>query len=887
MCNRSFPMFPPPATAILLALALTVGMGDIFAGRRWEPIGPGGGSVTAIVIHPENPEILYTLVRTDDSPTHRVYRSFDEGLSWSTHNRGLPPDLSLTAIAIDPAAADTAYLGTESEGVFRSRSGTDWNPVNVGLTNQSVAALAVDPNTSTVYLSTVGDGIFRSNNGGEAWEAFSSLLSVQYLKVLAVNPATSTIYAGSSGLLARRYKDGSGWENVSDVSGSHALAVAPDGSAVYSATGDALHRSLDDGDTWTALQDEVLSSRVEVLATDPSWPKVLYAGWSNRFVRSENGGDSWIPLTLPRFCDITGLGVGSDSPGQVYVGLRQDGIFRSEDRGESWTESNTGLSTRSISSVQVDPQDPTTLYAVERAAGVFRSRDAGISWSHEQPPGIPYGPLRIDPTSSATLYLGTSKGLYTSIDEGDTWRSITDDLCSGPEIHLPPSGTLRRCPAVFDFVLDPLRPRTIYFLGGMGIYRTDDGGLNWDHFSVGSDLEPTVLAIDPVTPSTLYVGDFGGERLGIFKSTDRGETWRRISNGLPVGWVSALAVDPLVPSTLYAAIADAGLFSSGDGGEHWGEIGSVLPTERVLDMLIDPITPSTLYVSSLDDGIFEGLDGGNNWTPLNDGLSGLPALTFALDADSTHLYVGTEAGGIYRLQEDFAIYFAQFGNGEGLTSEVVLINPSRSTTANGNIEFFDDEGAPFSIVQAVSNTDGPSSQILTAVTASTFEFSIAPLGTVSIATDGRGDLAAGSASVTSETPVSGVIRFSIPGVGIAGVGPSQALTGFVVPVRRKSGLINTGIAIHNVGSQAVGLELTLRDSQGQVVAETNTVNLTGRGHLARFIGGTGDAFFAQVDTDDFEGTIAVKVRGGKVTATSLELGTRPGEFTTLPVTPLQ
>ena len=544
------------------------------------------------------------------------------------------------------------------------------------------------------------------------------------------------------------------------------------------------------------------------------------------------------------------------------------------------------LSARKISSVQVDPRDSSTLYAVEWEGDVFRSRDAGVTWRQKQSPGLPHGPLRIDPISSSTLYLGTHKGLYTSIDEGDTWRSITDDFCSGPDIHVPPSGSLRRCPAVSAFVLDPLQPQTIYFLGGSGIYRTDDGGLNWNDFVVGSDLEPTILAIDPVTPSTLYLGDFGVEKLGVFKSTDRGETWRRISSGLAVGWVSALAVDPVVPSTLYSAIADAGLFSSIDGGEHWRAIGGGLPTERVLDILIDPTVPSTLYASLLDDGVFESLDGGNSWTPLNEGLFGLPVLAFAWDADSTQLYVGTDRGGVYRLQEEFEIYFAQFGNGGGLTSEVVLINPTRSATAVGRIEFFDDEGAPFPMAQGVKATGGTFSQISSLGTADVFEFSIAPLGRVSIMTDGRGDLAAGSAAVTSEAPISGVIRFSIPDIGIAGVGPSQGLSSLVVPVRRLAGGINTGIAIHNVTGQTVDLDLALRDSQGQLLAEASIESFPPRGHMARFIGGSDDVLFPQTDTNDFEGTLVVVSRSGQVAATALELGTSPGEFTTLPVTPL-
>ncbi len=908
MCNRSFPMFPHPGAVILLALALAMGMYEGFAGRRWEPIGPGGATVNAITIqgfaresgkNSTNPDLICALVGIYDSPSHAVYCSQDGARSWRALERGLPSDLKLTAIAIAPNELNTVLLGTESDGVFRSQDDADWWPANVGLTNHSVVSLAFDPKTFTIYVSTAGNGVFRSSNGGDTWETFSSSLSEPYLGVLAVNPATSTVYAGAGAL--RRHTITRGWEVVNEPWRSHLLAVAPDGSAVYSATSKAFHRSLDDGATWTQLQDELLSfgrSSLVVLAVDASSPKVVYTGWPNKLLRTGDGGDSWIRLTPPRFNNITALSVDSSSPSQVYAGFYRDGIFRSGDKGESWTESNNGFSTRRISSVQVNPQDSTKVYAVESETGVYHSRDAGLTWSRRQPwPGFPYGPLKIDPQSPSTLYLGTSKALYTSIDEGDSWQSITDNLCVGPDISIPPSGSLRRCPAVYDFVVDPLQPQTIYFLGGAvvpvrslaldGIVRTDDGGQHWNDFDLGSDITPDVLAIDPVTPSTLYIsGHFDDEdRYGVFKSTDRGETWRQISNGLPTGWASALAVDPLESSRIYAAIADVGLFTSEDGGEHWRAIESDLPTGWVRDILIDPITPSTLY-ALLSGEVFKSLDGGNSWTSLNEGLSNQTVLALALDTGSTQLYVGTFRGGAYRLREDPQIYFAQFGNGEGLTSEVVLINPSRSTTATGRIELFDDEGAPFSIAQAVKAAIVWSSQIISGEAPNAFEFSIPPLGTVSLKTDGRGDLAAGSATVTSESTVSGVIRFSTPGVGIAGVGPSQALTGFVVPVRRQFGVINTGIAIHNVGEQSVGLALTLRDLQGQIVAETNIGNLAGRGHLARFIGGSDDALFPQAETDSFVGTLVVQARGGQVAATALELGTRPGEFTTLPVSPL-
>ena len=543
---------------------------------------------------------------------------------------------------------------------------------------------------------------------------------------------------------------------------------------------------------------------------------------------------------------------------------------------------HAGLSARYVTDLQLNPQNPATLY-VATFAGVFRSHDAGATWTNVGLKGTYPLSLAVNPKAPSTLYAATIAGLYRSHNEGDNWTTITHSLCG----IAPPAS----CPQVREVVLDPIQPTTIYFLtlGGSRIFRTDDGGANWSSlfFGIGG-ANPSALTIDPLTPSTLYVGNSvtpGNEGPGVFKSTDRGEIWRQINNGLPLARVTTLAVNPASSSTLYAGIADAGLFTSLNGGENWQSIGTGLHTRSIYQILIHPLTPSTLYAAT-SEGVFESLDGGQSWTPLNEGLFNLLPMHLAFDSQNLQLYVGTGGLGTYRLQENFEIYFAQFGNGEGLTSEVVLINPSRSTTANGNIEFFDDEGGPFLLEEEAKVTSGFSSQVF-AGTGNVFEFSIAPLGRVSIATDGRGDLAAGSAAVTSETPVSGVVRFSLRGVGIAGVGPSRAVTGFVVPVRRQSGGINTGIAVHNVGEQSVGLELTLRDSQGQVVAEANLVDFPASGHLARFIGGTGDAFFAQVDTNDFQGTVVVKVRGGKVAATSLELGPRPGEFTTLPVTPLR
>ena len=233
------------------------------------------------------------------------------------------------------------------------------------------------------------------------------------------------------------------------------------------------------------------------------------------------------------------------------------------------------------------------------------------------------------------------------------------------------------------------------------------------------------------------------------------------------------------------------------------------------------------------------------------------------------------------------LYFPQFGNGGGLVSDLVLTNPSATAMASGQVDFLDDDGRPLPV--GIAAEDGGGALLATAPPSqvSSVQFSIPPRAALTISTDGQGDLVVGSAEVIPDSNLGGVVRFELPGIGIAGVGASQALSRFIVPVRRVSGGINTGIALHNTESVAVRLDLTLRNRQGQALPNgTRTiVDFPAGGHLARFINEA--ELFPNADTNAFEGTLVVEVTGGKVAATALELGSEPGQFTTLPVTPLQ
>jgi hypothetical protein len=227
---------------------------------------------------------------------------------------------------------------------------------------------------------------------------------------------------------------------------------------------------------------------------------------------------------------------------------------------------------------------------------------------------------------------------------------------------------------------------------------------------------------------------------------------------------------------------------------------------------------------------------------------------------------------IAELQSGPVPYFAHIGNGGGLVSELILANPSRERDVTAQVQFLDENTQPLPL--GLATPPG---------TRSSLGITVKSLGMTRIATDSLGDVAAGAVRVSATERLGGVVRFTIPGVGTTGVGESRPVGGFVIPAR--STTVNTGLALHNAGAQDVQVRFRLRRSDGTPVTGTeSTRTLPGGGHLAEFV----DELFRGVDLRGFEGTLTAEVQGGlgKLAATALELGAQPGQFTTLPVTPL-
>lgn len=258
-----------------------------------------------------------------------------------------------------------------------------------------------------------------------------------------------------------------------------------------------------------------------------------------------------------------------------------------------------------------------------------------------------------------------------------------------------------------------------------------------------------------------------------------------------------------------------------------------------------------------------------------------------LAAGNLYVNVHTEAApaGFIRGQippPPYNLYFSQFGSGTGFTSSITLINNSTTADLEGAIYFTGEDGGPLEVgVSGGSGLVGASRVGVFQGTPATFrEFSIPALGSVTFETDGEGDLALGSAEVVSSGPIDGVIRFSIPDHGAAGLGAAAPLQRALAPVRAGDGVLS-GVAVRNNESHPVTVNFQLRDDVG-VVDETSVV-LAPNARLSQFV----NEIFEDDSLTEFVGTLLIWTETGSFSAIALELGPAgSGIFSSLPVAPV-
>ncbi|HEY1304340.1 MAG TPA: hypothetical protein VGF24_12355 [Vicinamibacterales bacterium] len=311
------------------------------------------------------------------------------------------------------------------------------------------------------------------------------------------------------------------------------------------------------------------------------------------------------------------------------------------------------------------------------------------SWTSIGPEGGTVYALAIDPSNHSVIYAGTNGGVFKSTDGGSHWSPVNLGL------PMPGSGYDNGGPYIRSLAIDPQNTATVYagvsFFGdvlfaeprGVGVYRTDDGGESWHAANAGIENRiPWALAIDPVTPTTLYtVGQVGpnGDS-AIFKSTDGGGSWTLRLALFAVD----LAIDPKAPDTVYA-----GTFKTTDGGTTWAQMNVGMTGATVTGLAINPADSSIVYAGTRGGGVFKSTSAGSSWTPVNTGLTGSFVRTLEIDRQSPGtLYAGLEDGAIFKTTNEGATWTAinsglpppligQSGSGWGIDS--LAVDPKTPT----------------------------------------------------------------------------------------------------------------------------------------------------------------------------------------------------------------
>jgi photosystem II stability/assembly factor-like uncharacterized protein len=289
------------------------------------------------------------------------------------------------------------------------------------------------------------------------------------------------------------------------------------------------------------------------------------------------------------------------------------------------------------------PDQPNVFYIGVVNGGVWKTDDYGRTWKpifDEEPTGS-IGAIAIAPSNAKIVYVGSGEGLqrpdlstgdgiYKSLDGGKTWTHLgLRDGQQIPQMVVDPRNPDRLFVAVMGHPYGPNAER--------GLFRSTDGGRTFQKVLYKDENTGAIdVVIDPVNPDVLYCalwearqgpwenGQFSGPGSGLFKSTDGGNTWRKIGNGLPTFEQDGLGrigitIAPSLPSRLFATVNAArgdGLFRSDDGGENWYRVTTdprVATRESdFAEVKVDPRNPDVVYTASVVT--WKSTDGGKTFS---------------------------------------------------------------------------------------------------------------------------------------------------------------------------------------------------------------------------------------------------------------------------------
>jgi len=310
--------------------------------------------------------------------------------------------------------------------------------------------------------------------------------------------------------------------------------------------------------------------------------------------RQAAGDDRWEHLTtgLPDDTQVHAITVHTENPDVVYIGTTK-GAFRSTNRGTRWEKLNLP-GDADIWSVCIHPKNPRTVYAGASPPGVYRSDDGGDTWRKTADPGLPdrvimgfacrVMRLDVDPNSPGDIYATLeANGTMRSRNSGETWEDCTADLirfCEEPK-YRSRIGSQTEIEGMLDghaLAVSAAAPGTVFLANRMGLFRSDDRGEHWQDMEIGRFSPLTYgrdIRVSPHDPKVMYACLSPAARStdgSIYRSDDVGGTWKRFFHGVKSeATLLGVTVHPRDPNQVYGVSRLGQVFGTQDGGKTWHE----------------------------------------------------------------------------------------------------------------------------------------------------------------------------------------------------------------------------------------------------------------------------------------------------------------------------
>jgi photosystem II stability/assembly factor-like uncharacterized protein len=582
--------------------------------------GPGFGFIDRLAVTGDN---IITSTRNNG-----IYVSTDNGTSWMHVTYSLPGVNSFVF------SGGNIFAGTSGGIYLTSDYGANWIPVNEGLTNNDVHALAV--NGQYIFAGTYGGGVFISTNNGTNWTQINNGLSRMNINSLAVSGTNLFAGTDSAGIYSST-NNGNDWNQKNNgVFNHYIITVAANGSNVFAATEQGVYQSTDNGGNWLLSNlphsgvSFIVFSGNDVYAgssgtptggniyrstnNGADWTGVMGRGSVRAFAASGNNlyvsvfdtqdfaiaqglflstncGTDWALVGLPT-STVYSLGISGNS---VYAGTFFGGIFQSaNNNGARMTQ--IGLETYSVHSIAINGNN---IFAATSGPGgypgrVYRSTNSGISWS------------------------GSNNGINS--------RSVYSLFVSGSKIYAGTSGNGK-------------------------VFVSNDNGASWNDISNG--LPTSIYYVYSVTAYGSYL--LAGTDVGLFISTNEGANWTQNNNGIPVTPVNALTV---FGNNIFAG-TNEGIFISNDNGIDWKPLNDSFANSKVYSFVV---SGANIFAGT-DNGVIKSENNGSSWTQA--GLDSI--IVLSLEVNETYLLAGTNGAGLwYRsLSEILPVELASFTAGVG------------------------------------------------------------------------------------------------------------------------------------------------------------------------------------------------------------------------------